>query len=117
MPLTGWACSNLCENFRDNSLKRDLSNDTTINPPLFSLVNTFNNHFAFIMFKIKNFVFVKIPVNVQNVTETLPAPVKRAKECKLNKIFRISVVEIRKYLFYILRSVIRITDLSLNGTN
>jgi hypothetical protein len=28
------------ENFRENSLKRDLSNDTTANPPLFSLVNT-----------------------------------------------------------------------------
>jgi hypothetical protein len=36
------ACSNLCENFRENSLKRDLSNDTTVIPPLFSLVNTFN---------------------------------------------------------------------------
>ncbi len=35
-------CSNLFENFHENSLKRDLSNDTTVNPPLFSLVNTFN---------------------------------------------------------------------------
>ena len=35
------ACSNLGENFRENSLKRDLSNDTTVNPPLFSFVNTF----------------------------------------------------------------------------
>jgi hypothetical protein len=35
------ACTNLCENFREISLKRDLSNDTTVNPPLFSLVNTF----------------------------------------------------------------------------
>jgi hypothetical protein len=25
----------------ENSLKRDLSNDTTVNPPLFSFVNTF----------------------------------------------------------------------------
>jgi hypothetical protein len=32
------ACTNSCENFRENSLKRDLSNDTTVNPPLFSLV-------------------------------------------------------------------------------
>jgi hypothetical protein len=31
----------LFENFRENSLKRDLSNGTTTNPPLFSLVNTF----------------------------------------------------------------------------
>jgi hypothetical protein len=31
----------LFENFRDYSLKRDLSNDTTANPSLFSLVNTF----------------------------------------------------------------------------
>jgi hypothetical protein len=29
------------ENFSENSLKGDLSNDTTDNPPLFSLVNTF----------------------------------------------------------------------------
>jgi hypothetical protein len=32
---------NLFENFRENSFKRELSNDTTANPPLFSLVNTF----------------------------------------------------------------------------
>ncbi len=35
------ACTNLFENFRDNSLKLDLSNDITVSPPLFSLVNTF----------------------------------------------------------------------------
>jgi hypothetical protein len=34
-------CTNLCDHFREISLKRDLSNDTTVNPPLFSLVNTF----------------------------------------------------------------------------
>ncbi len=28
-------------NIRENSLMRDLSNDSTANPPLFSLVNTF----------------------------------------------------------------------------
>ncbi len=36
----------LCENFRENSLKRDLSNDTTVNPPLFSMVNTFKGTVA-----------------------------------------------------------------------
>jgi hypothetical protein len=35
------ACTNLFENFSENNLKGDLSNDTTDNPPLFSLVNTF----------------------------------------------------------------------------
>jgi hypothetical protein len=35
------ACTNLFENFRENSLKGVLSNDTTVTPPLFSLVNTF----------------------------------------------------------------------------
>jgi hypothetical protein len=41
-PLTGWgACTNFFENFRESSLKRDLSNDTTVSPPPFSLVNTF----------------------------------------------------------------------------
>jgi hypothetical protein len=34
------ACTNLLENFSENSLKGDLSNDTTDNPPLFALVNT-----------------------------------------------------------------------------
>jgi hypothetical protein len=32
----------LYENHSENSLKGDLSNDTTVSPPLFSLVNTFN---------------------------------------------------------------------------
>ncbi len=41
MPLTGWAGTNSFENFREYSLKRDLSKDTTDNQPLFSLVNTF----------------------------------------------------------------------------
>ncbi len=40
-PSQDGACTNLCDNFREISLKRDLSNDTTVNPPLFSLVNTF----------------------------------------------------------------------------
>ncbi len=35
------ACIDLYENHSENSLKADLSNDTTVNPPLFSLVNTF----------------------------------------------------------------------------
>ncbi len=43
MPLTGWALHRFFENFRENSLKGDLSNDITLNPPLFSLVNTFKN--------------------------------------------------------------------------
>jgi hypothetical protein len=40
-PSQDGACTNLFENFSENSLKGDLSNDTTNNPPLFSLVNTF----------------------------------------------------------------------------
>ncbi len=35
------ACTDSFENFHENSLKGDLSNDITLNPPLFSLVNTF----------------------------------------------------------------------------
>jgi hypothetical protein len=42
------ASTNLFENFRENTLKRDLSNDSTANPPLFSLVNTFNTVIFFI---------------------------------------------------------------------
>ncbi len=40
------ACTDSFENFRDNSLKEGISNDITLNPPLFSLVNTFNINFA-----------------------------------------------------------------------
>jgi hypothetical protein len=36
------ACTDSFENFREISLKGDLSNDITLNLPLFSLVNTFN---------------------------------------------------------------------------
>jgi hypothetical protein len=35
------AWTDLFENLSVNSLKGDLSNATTVNPPLFSLVNTF----------------------------------------------------------------------------
>jgi hypothetical protein len=37
------ACTDLFENFGENSLKGDLSNDSIVNPPLFSLVNTFKS--------------------------------------------------------------------------
>ncbi len=37
------ACTDLFENFSVNSLKGGLSNATTFNPPLFSLVNTFKD--------------------------------------------------------------------------
>jgi hypothetical protein len=37
------ACTDSFENFRENSLNGDLSNDITLNPPLFSLVNTFKD--------------------------------------------------------------------------
>jgi hypothetical protein len=35
------ACTDSFENFCENNLKGDLSNDITLNPPLFSLVYTF----------------------------------------------------------------------------
>ncbi len=35
------ASTHFFKNFRENSLKRDLSNDTTANRPLFSVANTF----------------------------------------------------------------------------
>jgi hypothetical protein len=39
------ACTDSLENFCENSLKGDLSNDITLNPPVFSLVGTFKNVF------------------------------------------------------------------------
>jgi hypothetical protein len=41
------ACTDLYENLSVNSFKGDLSNATTFNPPLFSLVNTFKSLFLF----------------------------------------------------------------------
>jgi hypothetical protein len=35
------ACTDLSENFSEDSLKGDLSNVNIVSPPLFSLVNTF----------------------------------------------------------------------------
>jgi hypothetical protein len=40
------ACTDSFENFREISLKGDLSNNITPNPPLFSLVNTFNSLYS-----------------------------------------------------------------------
>ncbi len=37
------ACTDSFENFRENSLNGDLSNNFTLNRPLFSLVNTFKD--------------------------------------------------------------------------
>jgi hypothetical protein len=46
------ACMGLYENHSENSLKGDLSNDLIVNPPLFSLDNTFkmNNGFISVAF-------------------------------------------------------------------
>jgi hypothetical protein len=41
--LQDGACTDFFENLIENSLKGDLSNATTFNPPLFSLVDTFND--------------------------------------------------------------------------
>ncbi len=40
-PPTGWGLHRFLENLSENSLKGDLSNATTFNPPLFSLVDTY----------------------------------------------------------------------------
>jgi hypothetical protein len=54
------ACTDSFENFRENSLKGDLSNNITLNPPLFSLVNTCKDvhvlitDFSFVWSGIKN---------------------------------------------------------------
>ncbi len=45
-------CTDLFENFSENSLKGDLSNDIIVNPPLFSLVNTFKSKNIIFYFKL-----------------------------------------------------------------
>ena len=42
------ACTESFENFCDNCLKGGLLNDITLNPPLFSLENTFNSEMQFL---------------------------------------------------------------------
>ncbi len=44
------ACTDLFENFSENSLKGDLSSNTTLNPSLFSLVNTFKMLFFIFLY-------------------------------------------------------------------
>ncbi len=53
LPQDG-ACTDLFENLSEISLKGDLSNATTFNPHLFSLVNTFNKDCLWITLKINN---------------------------------------------------------------
>ena len=48
LPQDG-ACTALFENLSEISLKGDLLNATTFNPPLFSLVNTFKSWFLGIL--------------------------------------------------------------------
>jgi hypothetical protein len=59
------ACTDLFENLSVNSLKGDLSNDTTFKPPLFSLVNTFKGAvseavFALLLTVRTDFPLIKI---------------------------------------------------------
>jgi hypothetical protein len=53
------ACTDLFENLSVNSLKGDLSNATTFNPPLFSLVKTFKK---IIMFTANMFTFPNVNI-------------------------------------------------------
>jgi hypothetical protein len=64
------ASTHLFENFRENSLKRDLSNDTTANTPLFSLANTFKGRVwheknkdssVFPQSPVRTFITIKYP--------------------------------------------------------
>ncbi len=48
------ACTDLPENFSEDSWKGDLSNDNVVSPPLFSLVNTFKDKNIFIVKPEKN---------------------------------------------------------------
>ncbi len=52
------ACTHLFENFSENSLKGDLSNDTTVIPPLFSLVNTFKKCFLAFCYEVLQNVLI-----------------------------------------------------------
>ncbi len=52
------ACTNLFENFRENSLKGDLSNDTTVTPPLLSLVNSFKEQLSSLIHVCAKFFLV-----------------------------------------------------------
>jgi hypothetical protein len=60
------ACTDFYENLSENTLKGDLSNATTFNPPLFSLVDTFKGraerlaHYLFSLFSVnKIYIFLQ----------------------------------------------------------
>ncbi len=81
------ACTNLFENFSENSWKGDLSNNTTENPPLFSLVNTFKHELHYFHPQI-HFWYLKEFRNQisstfdENWNIRIPLPLKSHLLCK-----------------------------------
>ncbi len=59
------ACTDSFENFRENSLKGDLSNNITLNPPFFSLFNSFKGG-------QKLYTFINFTHTVQLNSSTVP---------------------------------------------
>ncbi len=49
--LQDGACTDFFENLSENTLKGDLSNATTFNPPLVSLVDTFKRAYIWVFFR------------------------------------------------------------------
>ncbi len=84
------ACTDLSENLSVNSLKGDLSNATTSNPPFFSLVNTFKQRQIF------------GPIKLNPLGATLQyAKLMKNLEARRKVIIGCSLVQNKtKYLFY-----------------
>ncbi len=78
------ACTDSFENFRKNSLMGDLSNAITLNPPLFSLVNTFKLRIKF--FK----TFAKLPLSGRKILAGRLASFVKMEICKIPELLKIS---------------------------
>jgi hypothetical protein len=87
----------LFENFREISLKRDLSNDTTVSPPLFSLVNTFKQGTYFVFYYY----------NLHYKQKKFPKCTYKGRRLKF---FRGSGGELKRVGIAMLTSVLRIQD-------
>ncbi len=74
------ACTDSFENFRENSLKGDLSNDITLNHPLFSLVNAFKYCKIFLKLSSLSYSYELINEGLEPQKQTRPRRVAGRKK-------------------------------------
>jgi hypothetical protein len=95
--LQDGACTGFFENLGKNSFKGDLSNATTFNPPLFSLVDTFKAHF------IKNECHVLVIKNI-SIFPANVIPLKKSEHFSFYTNMRLSNTSSNNRMSYVLSS-------------